>query len=135
MIRRPPISTRTDTLFPYTTLFRSPSEAALRRGLGRLLHTDDALRIDQYRAFALAPVAPVIAELDVKTRRLFHMLATVLTEMVLNGDETLDDAAAVIWAHPQVLAELSQLLEVLSDRIEHVHQPLSTHPEIGRAHV
>src|SRR3546814_4883736 len=25
MIRRPPISTRTDTLFPYTTLFRSPS--------------------------------------------------------------------------------------------------------------
>src|SRR3546814_6278831 len=26
MIRRPPISTRTDTLFPYTTLFRSSSE-------------------------------------------------------------------------------------------------------------
>src|SRR3546814_6446389 len=26
MIRRPPRSTRTDTLFPYTTLFRSPSE-------------------------------------------------------------------------------------------------------------
>src|SRR3546814_2440645 len=25
MIRRPPRSTRTDTLFPYTTLFRSPS--------------------------------------------------------------------------------------------------------------
>src|SRR3546814_21162943 len=24
MIRRPPSSTRTDTLFPYTTLFRSP---------------------------------------------------------------------------------------------------------------
>src|SRR3546814_4691754 len=27
MIRRPPISTRTDTLFPYTTLFRSPAPA------------------------------------------------------------------------------------------------------------
>src|SRR3546814_9333681 len=26
MIRRPPISTRTDTLFPYTTLFRSVPE-------------------------------------------------------------------------------------------------------------
>src|SRR3546814_16874297 len=26
MIRRPPRSTRTDTLFPYTTLFRSPGE-------------------------------------------------------------------------------------------------------------
>src|SRR3546814_11324601 len=27
MIRRPPRSTRTDTLFPYTTLFRSPHRA------------------------------------------------------------------------------------------------------------
>src|SRR3546814_1848378 len=31
MIRRPPRSTRTDTLFPYTTLFRSPEVLA---GLG-----------------------------------------------------------------------------------------------------
>src|SRR3546814_5626463 len=30
MIRRPPISTRTDTLFPYTTLFRSLLGAAVR---------------------------------------------------------------------------------------------------------
>src|SRR3546814_21134459 len=29
MIRRPPRSTRTDTLFPYTTLFRSSRNAAL----------------------------------------------------------------------------------------------------------
>src|SRR3546814_5206272 len=29
MIRRPPRSTRTDTLFPYTTLFRSVSPAAI----------------------------------------------------------------------------------------------------------
>src|SRR3546814_9026300 len=43
MIRRPPRSTRTDTLFPYTTLFRSPEffidnkvskrSAAIRNGL------------------------------------------------------------------------------------------------------
>src|SRR3546814_10720257 len=30
MIRRPPRSTRTDTLFPYTTLFRSSSASASR---------------------------------------------------------------------------------------------------------
>src|SRR3546814_14049851 len=30
MIRRPPRSTRTDTLFPYTTLFRSKERAATR---------------------------------------------------------------------------------------------------------
>src|SRR3546814_4936133 len=32
MIRRPPRSTRTDTLFPYTTLFRSVVGGILRRG-------------------------------------------------------------------------------------------------------
>src|SRR3546814_18341856 len=31
MIRRPPRSTRTDTLFPYTTLFRSPEGRLLAR--------------------------------------------------------------------------------------------------------
>src|SRR3546814_19126033 len=30
MIRRPPISTRTDTLFPYTTLFRSSERRPVR---------------------------------------------------------------------------------------------------------
>src|SRR3546814_2611855 len=38
MIRRPPVPTRTDTLFPYTTLFRSGREAAplfeQQRGIG-----------------------------------------------------------------------------------------------------
>src|SRR3546814_6221619 len=34
MIRRPPRSTRTDTLFPYTTLFRSEGEALLPGGAG-----------------------------------------------------------------------------------------------------
>src|SRR3546814_17213425 len=40
MIRRPPRSTRTDTLFPYTTLFRSHHATALRTSvrLGRQHH-------------------------------------------------------------------------------------------------
>src|SRR3546814_8304654 len=42
MIRRPPRSTRTDTLFPYTTLFRSPQRCeptslSVRSGVGRRL--------------------------------------------------------------------------------------------------
>src|SRR3546814_3701581 len=36
MIRRPPRSTRTDTLFPYTTLFRSPSRPPGRSRRGCL---------------------------------------------------------------------------------------------------
>src|SRR3546814_4779251 len=35
MIRRPPRSTRTDTLFPYTTLFRSLCCHRHRAGVGR----------------------------------------------------------------------------------------------------
>src|SRR3546814_19427019 len=35
MIRRPPRSTRTDTLFPYTTLFRSEGQVGVARGVGR----------------------------------------------------------------------------------------------------
>src|SRR3546814_9593225 len=34
MIRRPPRSTRTDTLFPYTTLFRSAAARQRARGAG-----------------------------------------------------------------------------------------------------
>src|SRR3546814_12872556 len=47
MIRRPPRSTRTDTLFPYTTLFRSllgkPALQAKRCDLGCKLHDDDRI--------------------------------------------------------------------------------------------
>src|SRR3546814_2562074 len=35
MIRRPPRSTRTDTLFPYTTLFRSQQAGKARCRIGR----------------------------------------------------------------------------------------------------
>src|SRR3546814_20034699 len=59
MIRRPPRSTRTDTLFPYTTLFRSSDRHLLRaealigphednissfKGLQLVLRDDDRIR-------------------------------------------------------------------------------------------
>src|SRR3546814_2593513 len=61
MIRRPPRSTRTDTLFPYTTLFRSPVSGALmktyaradlafERGEGPYLFTADGRRFLDFAA-------------------------------------------------------------------------------------
>src|SRR3546814_14759505 len=44
MIRRPPVSTRTDTLFPYTTLFRSRADIVDRNGVP-LARTMDAYSI------------------------------------------------------------------------------------------
>src|SRR3546814_7629483 len=47
MIRRPPRSTRTDTLFPYTTLFRSSSRAALAIDGGQLDNRQGSLYAQQ----------------------------------------------------------------------------------------
>src|SRR3546814_1862333 len=62
MIRRPPRSTRTDTLFPYTTLFRSPRVAhAARRGelaMGKVVGVEQAQRFRR----PLDEVAAVVLE-------------------------------------------------------------------------
>src|SRR3546814_13089318 len=49
MIRRPPRSTRTDTLFPYTTLFRSRGAAGAGRdrGLEQVGHLGSDIRRDE----------------------------------------------------------------------------------------
>src|SRR3546814_5395022 len=44
MIRRPPRSTRTDTLFPYTTLFRSSALPILNRGFRASVHPSQCVR-------------------------------------------------------------------------------------------
>src|SRR3546814_2657823 len=67
MIRRPPRSTRTDTLFPYTTLFRSGLatafmtgiHAALRLGADVIVNTDAD---NQYEASDIPKLtAPILA--------------------------------------------------------------------------
>src|SRR3546814_19740190 len=52
IIRRPPRSTRTDTLFPYTTLFRSGAAGDLDHDLGQgvfLEHGADGLQVELRR--------------------------------------------------------------------------------------
>src|SRR3546814_2188871 len=63
MIRRPPRSTRTDTLFPYTTLFRSARAA---RRLHVVRTADDRLRMQMktVRATFGHDVDPAIAHLQ-----------------------------------------------------------------------
>src|SRR3546814_16786312 len=55
MIRRPPRSTRTDTLFPSPTLFRSRSETVVRRrGRARGQELQPVLRGLEYQSPAIA---------------------------------------------------------------------------------
>src|SRR3546814_16431663 len=67
MIRRPPRSTRTDTLVPYTTLFRSLLAHRLGGGQrsagGRELHADGGARLTIQPA---GEVVALAADLDVR---------------------------------------------------------------------
>src|SRR3546814_14029786 len=54
MIRRPPRSTRTETLFPYTTLFRSNArDAAKRNARGERAEDAGCARLLDHARFAL----------------------------------------------------------------------------------
>src|SRR3546814_13141361 len=60
MIRRPPRSTRTDTLFPYTTLFRSDAiDVVLRLLLGEAQRVDLHAVAEAAQLLVLDPVSLV----------------------------------------------------------------------------
>src|SRR3546814_14891965 len=59
MIRRPPRSTRTDTLFPYTTLFRSIYQAIIHSRL-----RPDARRFNPVPGPEFQCVTPVQADIE-----------------------------------------------------------------------
>src|SRR3546814_12314333 len=74
MLRRPPRSTRTDTLFPYTTLFRSCRGDCKQ-------HADVLRRIEGMRRRADAQLAAVVrvqAGEDLEQRRLADRKSTRL---------------------------------------------------------
>src|SRR3546814_19077385 len=58
MIRRPPRSTRTDTLFPYTTLFRSQ----LKSQYGSVRVREKSAELQRVAADAVKIAAEIIAE-------------------------------------------------------------------------
>src|SRR3546814_10233702 len=102
MIRRPPRSTRTDTLFPYTTLFRSHAEEV--RDLVRPLHPADIADLfeltpsDQRGALATALGDLVTAE--------------VMSEL---NDYVRDDLIGALA--PEQVAEIATQLDRKSTRL------------------
>src|SRR3546814_13777815 len=57
MIRRPPRSTRTDTLFPYTTLFRSPAVKNMPQGIRKVVQGDQKWQAELINNFIIAVVS------------------------------------------------------------------------------
>ncbi|CAN5489132.1 DEAD/DEAH box helicase [soil metagenome] len=110
------------------TLAAGPNEGPLRRAVGRLLHIDDAERIVAYRR-QLTDRAPDLGKMSERERRLVQMLVASLADQALTKDASLNDGVSLLWSHPQVLAEVAEMLGVLDGQIDHVHKPLRTHPD------
>src|SRR3546814_6004449 len=72
MIRRPPRSTRTDTLFPYTTLFRSLDQlkALVAAGKGQTyIFNEGAITLDASKIKSIQDVVDMIDSLKVTSRQ------------------------------------------------------------------
>ncbi len=52
------------------------------------------------------------------------MLTAVLVDQAAPKSITLADGVDLVWRHPQVRAEIVELLDVLRERVDHVHSPL-----------
>lgn len=61
------------------------------------------------------------------------MLAAAVTDQVLEKHATLEEALVILREHLQVCAELLELLDVLSSRIDHVHPASGLSSEIPLA--
>ncbi len=107
-----------------------PAESALRRSCGRMLHVDDRERLGAYRQLLQQDRPPTFGERSDRPARLARMLVSSLLNKAISKGATLDEGLALIWDHPQVRAELSELFAFLADRIDHQHFRLSSHPNV-----
>lgn len=106
-----------------------PYEAQLRRSVGRLLHVDDVVRIAGYERLMSMSDRPEFAGLRTRDQRILQMLVASMLGQVIDKNASWLDATALLWQHPQVLCELSELFGVLRTRIDHVHASLERLPE------
>ncbi len=110
-----------------------PKEDALRSACARLLHIDDFVRIDLYRRLLEDDQPPALAILPARELALVRMLVASVADRAIDKSTSLEDACNLVWAHPQVRAELLGLLDVLADGVSHVQHGLSTHPDVPLA--
>ncbi len=107
-----------------------PHEEILRQACARLLHIDDFLRIDTYRRLLSNGQPPDLTLLSLRERLLARMLVASVADRAISKTTNLKDACEIVWAHPQVRAELLNLIEVLATRVDHVQQALVRHPDV-----
>src|SRR3546814_5874286 len=87
MIRRPPRSTRTDTLFPYTTLFRSDGYWQAK-SLARVYNANPYDRLRDWTNFNLTRRVngPEGLAIEAYVKNVFN--STPITDAFLNSDDS-----------------------------------------------
>src|SRR3546814_6347395 len=115
MIRLPPRSTRTDTLFPYTTLFRSPDRGgrAERQAAGRLRRAVDGAAVRRPDCTIRARVQP----------RQPGEHAALLRRLPPRSEEHTSEL--------QSLMRISYAVFCLKKKIIHTHSRLKNHSSIS----
>jgi len=99
-------------------------EAAIGRGVGRLLHLDDHERIDFLRRIFAGERPPVAADLSVADQARLTMALMPVLNPKKGQYGSLDEALAALWRYGAVRSELVELMDVLGDRVTHLHAPL-----------
>src|SRR3546814_14707953 len=111
MIRRPPRSTRTDTLFPYTTLFRSARYGLQQARAQRMIAEQRSAELEKVAAFQQS----MLEGIDIEAMGMG--MAEGLRGQAANGTPAAKDAVEETLSH-------ASTADIARDLIE-----------IGRAHV
>lgn len=124
---------------------RGEHEERLRRAIGRMQHVDDEQRAGTYSRLLNGEVSPSISELGELDARLARMLAASLVNglgpQVIGRDHPTQAAVDLLWRHPQVVAELGELMVLSRQRIDHLQSaaredlPLQIHARYTRVEI
>src|SRR3546814_4365994 len=116
MIRPPPRSTRTDTLFPYTTLFRSEATGAYHRQLEQALTNLPCVKLHPARARRFAQAVGMLAKQDKIDAAILPRMATTLQPPVGHASTPHQARlAASNSARVRQAAHTSELTQLLRD--------------------
>src|SRR3546814_18461582 len=120
MIRRPPRSTRTDTLFPYTTLFRST--------LVPMLEWLERRRVPSWLA-ALACVTGTVLVINAAIAAILFPAMNWLTLLPQRIGKLRETLAPVLDAYASIQRFVDPIMSILTQRA----LPQAPAKEIGRA--
>src|SRR3546814_8853071 len=126
MIRRPPRSTRTDTLFPYTTLFRSAEKASVAQTIAEGL--EEERRMDLLLAENEKLSQKNTAELEAERDRSEELAgrATTLEGLIQSLEGEIESRSEEQTSELQSLMRISYAVFCLKKNTHTIHSQTQT---------